>query len=188
MAEPARPRPIRARAGTLLWLGLAPAAIRRQAAREWAGSPIHQMSLGGPRARGFSGAPRDPRPTDAALGEALLAGRFDLASQTLAVGPEGDPWNQPSPSRAFAVALHRMAWLRDLLSVGEAGDVAALRHVLAWRRLFGRWNSFAWSGAVLERRVANLATAGRRLAAVASDAESALLADSLARQARRQRW
>jgi uncharacterized heparinase superfamily protein len=185
MVETARPRPVRARAGPLLWLGAPPVALGRQAAAEWVGSPLHRLSLGGPRASGFSGAPRETRPTDPAVGKALLAGTFTLAGQTLEVGPEGDPWNRASPSRAFAVALHRMEWLRDLLSIGQAGAAPALRHALAWRRLFGRWNAFSWDPDVLERRVANLSVAGRTLACVASDFETALLAASLARQARR---
>lgn len=184
MADPQRSPPVRARAGARLWLGAAPAALARQAAMEWAGSPLHQPTLNGPRATGFAAAPRDARPVDVEAGEALLAGRFVLAGQTLDVGPDGDPWNQASPSRAFAVALHRMDWLRDLLAT-PPGAAAALRHVLAWRRLFGRWNAFSWAPEILERRVANLAGAGRALAAVASDAETAVLADSLARQARR---
>ena len=185
MADPQRPPPVRARAGARLWLSAAPAALGRQVAAEWAGSPLHRPSLNGPRATAFAAAPRDPQPIDNQVGEALLAGRFTFAGQTLDVGPDGDPWNQASPSRAFAVALHRMDWLGDLLAVGEAGAAPALRHVLMWRRLFGRWNTFSWAPEVLERRVANLAGAGRALGAVASDAETAALADSLARQARR---
>lgn len=185
MADPSRSRPPHARVEPLLRLRAPLRALGRQTAAEWAGSPLHRLTLGGPRASGFSGAPREVRPIDPALGQALLAGAFILAGQILAVGPEGDPWNQASPSRAFALALHRMDWLRDLMAVGEASAAPALRHVLAWRKLFGRWNSFSWSGEALERRVANLSTAGRALAAVASDFEAALLADSLARQARR---
>ncbi|MDR3513104.1 MAG: heparinase II/III family protein [Caulobacteraceae bacterium] len=185
MADPERVNLVRARAGPLLWLGAAPAALARQAAGEWVGSPLHRLSLGGPRPRGFLAAPRQARPADAETGQALLNGTFTLAGQTLEVGPQGDPWSRASPSRAFALALHRFDWLRDLMAVGEAGDAPALRLALEWRRVFGRWNPFAWSGEALEPRVAALAGAGRRLGAVASDAEAALLAESLARQARR---
>jgi uncharacterized heparinase superfamily protein len=180
-----RPETVRARAGLLLWLGAVPAALGRQADAEWVGSPLHRLSLGGPRPRGFSGAPRAARPADAKAGQALLAGTWTLAGQTLQLAPNADPWNQASPSRAFAVALHRFDWLSDLLAAGEAGAARALPLVLEWRRVFGRWNAFAWSGEILERRVAQLTAAGRTLAAQASDAETLLLADSLARQARR---
>ena len=98
--------------------------------------------------------------------------------------PGGDPWSQASPSRRFAVLLHRFGWMGDLMAMGEAGAREALRLTLEWRRVFGRWNGFAWSADILERRVLNLACAGRAMAAAASDAEAASLADSLARQAR----
>jgi uncharacterized heparinase superfamily protein len=184
-SDPASGRSVRARAGLWLTLGAPFAALGRQAAKEWTGSAPHRASLNGPRCGGFAAAPREARPVDAKAGEAMLAGTFALAGQTLAVGPEGDPWSRPSPSRAFALALHRMDWLRDLMAAGAPGVSAALRLVLAWRRTFGTWNAFSWGDDVLARRVANLAVAGRALAGVASDVEAASLATSLARQARR---
>lgn len=181
----ADPPSVRARPGLALWLGLAPAALARQAAAEWTGSPPHRLSLGGPRPRGFAAAPREARPADPEAGRALMEGTFALAGQMLRIGPQGDPWTQASPSRAFALALHRFDWLRDLLAAGDGAERQALRLVLDWRRVFGRWNAFSWSPEALERRVAALAAAGRRLAGAASDAETLMLADSLARQARR---
>lgn len=185
MADQTETSPVRARAGLLLLAGAAPMAAARQARDEWIGSPLFRLSLAGSRPRGFTAAPRDARPADAQAGEALVGGTFALAGQTLEVGPNGDPWNRPSPSRAFALALHRFDWLRDLMAAGEAGQGPALRWVLEWRRVFGRWNRFSWAPEVLERRVSVLASAGRRLAAGASDAETVLIADSLARQTRR---
>lgn len=185
MAEPAKARPIRARAGVWLRAAAVPVAIGHQAGRLWAGSPPHLALLGAPRVKGFAAAPRDARPVDADAGQALLGGTFAFADQILALEPGGDPWNRASPSRGFAVALHRMDWLGDLMAACEGGPAEALRLVLAWRRLFGRWNRFSWGGDVLGRRVVNLAMAGRRLATVATEAEAALVAASLARQARR---
>jgi uncharacterized heparinase superfamily protein len=77
-----------------------------------------------------------------------------------------------------------MGWLKDLLSLGEAGADEGLRLVLEWRRSFGRWNAFAWDPEVLERRVFNLACAARAICARASDAEIAAISLDLARQAR----
>jgi uncharacterized heparinase superfamily protein len=185
MADPDDVPSLRARASLALWLGAVPRALARQVKTEWVGSPPHRLSLSGPRPRGFMAAPREQRPTDVPAGQALVGGTIALAGQTLEVGPDGDPWNRPSPSRAFALALHRFDWLRDLMAAGEAGERQALRWVLEWRRVFGRWNRFSWSGETLERRVAALSVAGKRLAAIASAAETALIAGSLARQARR---
>jgi uncharacterized heparinase superfamily protein len=82
------------------------------------------------------------------------------------------------------VALHRFGWMRDLLAAGPEGAEEGLRLTLEWSRVFGRWNDFAWSPEVLERRVFNLACAARTLCARASDAEAARVALDLARQAR----
>src|SRR5439155_22741019 len=114
----------------------------------------------------------------------LLAGEFAWAGETLALGPGGDPFDRPSPSRPFAEALHGFGWIADLLAAGDEGGAEALRLTLAWMRQFGLWNRFAWSGAVVERRVFALACVAPRLASVASDAETAAIARSLARQAR----
>ena len=156
----------------------------RRARTEWYGTPPHLWLLSRPHAEGFATAPRDPRPASPAKGKDILAGVFELDDQGLRLPPGGDPWNQPSPSRRFAIRLHQFDWLRDLLSNGEPGVHEALRLTLEWRRVFGRWNGFAWGGAILERRVLNLACAGRAIAAVASDAEATMLANALARQAR----
>ena len=153
-----------ARRMTLEWLALAPP--------------------GGPRADTFAAKPRDLRPADPRAGQAMLAGEFNFGGESLIAGPAGDPWNQPSPSRTFAVRLHRFEWMGDLVSLGEPGLRDALGLSLEWLRVFGRWNAFSWRAEVMERRVFNLACAGRALAAHASDLEVAALAQSLARQAR----
>lgn len=133
---------------------------------------------------GFGIQPRDFRPVDPEIGRAVLAGAFVLGGQTLATGVRGDPWDRPSPSRAFAEALHRFDWLPSLVEAGPDGAAEALRLTLEWRRLFGRWNAFAWAPEVMARRVYHLACAGPALAARASEAETAQIAADLARQAR----
>ena len=159
-------------------------SLRRQMASEWRGSAFHLRGLEQPRAEGWATGPHDARPVDFAGGEALLGGVFAFAGQTLTVPEGGDPWNMASPSRRFAIALHRFGWLPELMEGGEPERQEALRLVLAWERLFGRWNRFSWDAEVLERRVFNLACAGRTLAAVAMPADARRLAQSLARQAR----
>jgi uncharacterized heparinase superfamily protein len=169
---------------TITWLkGLAGAA-RRQGEQEWFGNPVHRLLLNRPAPDGLAANPRDRRPANPAEGRRLLAGIFDLAGTRMTVGAEGDPFDKPSPDMSFAIALHRMGWLGDLLTQEETGARAALRLVMDWRRVFGRWNGFSWGPRVLERRVFNLACAMRRLAAIASDAERGLLVGDLARQAR----
>lgn len=155
---------------------------RRLAWREWTGTPLHRHLLGRPAPDGLAAQAMDLRPADLETGRRILAGAFTLGGETLAVGPRGDPWNRPSPSRRFALALHRMDWLKDLVAAGGAED--ALRLTLEWSRTFGGWNAFSWSPEALERRVYNLACNARALCMRASEAETALVCGDLARQAR----
>ncbi len=174
---------VSARAG--LWLQAVGVAFRGQVAREWRGSPPHLAGLERPRAEGWATGPRDVRPIDPILAGAILGGVFPLAGGTLAVLAGADPWSRPSPSRPFALALHRFDWLPSLMNVGEAGQREALRLTLAWTRVFGRWNRFSWAPEALERRVFNLACAGRLLTTSASQTDRLDLSQGLARQARR---
>ena len=159
-------------------------ATGRALAEEWRASGPYRWATSGPKPDGFGVQARDFRPIDRDVGEAILAGAFMLDGQSLAVGVRGDPWDRPSPSRAFAEALHRFDWLPHLIAAGPEGAAEALRLVLEWRRHFGKWNSFAWAPQIMARRVYNLACAGPALAARASEAETAQLAADLARQAR----
>jgi len=160
------------------------AGVRRQVLAEWRGSALHRSTLVMPRPEGLAVEPRDLRPRDPENGARLLAGSFVFAGSALHPGVGGDPWNRPSPSRRYAVALHRFIWIGDLLTQGERGAADGLRLTLEWGRLFGSWNAFSWSPEVLERRVFNLACAARSICAGASDAEIAIVALDLARQAR----
>jgi uncharacterized heparinase superfamily protein len=159
-------------------------AVARQAEAEWFGSPLHRMALSRPRAEGFSVRPRDWRPRDPEAARQLFGGAFVFAGSALRLGPDGDPFDRPSPSRRFAVALHRFGWMADLAATGEAGLRRALALQQDWRRAFGRWNAFSWSPETLERRVYNLACLAPVMATFAADAEIAALAQDLARQAR----
>ena len=164
-------------------LGLLSLAAGRALARRFELEGL-ALSPRGPRTEGFAAGPRDLRPPDPRAGQAILAGDFHFGGEVLVAGPTGDPWNQASPSRPFAVRLHRFEWLGDLVALGEPGLRDALGLCLEWQRVFGRMNAFSWRAEVMERRVFNLACAGRALAAHASDAEIAALAQTLGRQAR----
>jgi uncharacterized heparinase superfamily protein len=159
-------------------------AVVRRPGLEWRASPLHRAILSSPATEGLAAKPTDLRPADPEAGRRILAGGFLFAGESLATGPRGDPWDQPSPSRRFAEALHGFGWLKDLTAHGDPGAWEALRLTLAWRRLFGRWNSFSWDPEVLERRVFNLACALAAISAPGSDAEAAQIADDLALQAR----
>ena len=159
-------------------------ALARRGRDAWAATPFYRLSLNGPRATGFAAGPRDFRPADPDAGRRILAGRFVLAGATMEPGPGGDPWDRPSPSRLFAVRLHRLTWAPDLLAIGETGARELLRLYMAWRTVFDRVSPFARGPETLERRVYNLACATRRLTGVASEAEQQILAASLSAQAR----
>src|SRR5476651_1921682 len=159
-------------------------AVGRRMGLEWRASPIHHLLLAGPRPDGLGAAPADLRPADPEAGRRILAGGFVFAGETLTTGPRGDPWDRASPTRRFAAALHGFGWLKDLTMHGDPGAWEALRLTLAWRRLFGRWNSFSWAPEIVERRVFNLACAIRAICGPASDAEADQIAADLARQAR----
>ncbi|WP_293898453.1 heparinase II/III family protein [Phenylobacterium sp.] len=169
--------------GRHLALALA-VATGRAVSEEWRAAEPGRWLPGQARPEGFGLQPRDARPPDIEGGRRILAGVFTLGGATLAAGAGGDPWDRPSPSRAFAEALHRFDWLPGLIAAGPEGAAEALRLVLEWRRIFGRWNGFAWAPEVMARRVFNLACAGPALAARASEAETAGIAMDLARQAR----
>jgi uncharacterized heparinase superfamily protein len=166
------------------WFEAVGRAVARQTAVEAFGLPGYGLTLTHPRPDGFATAPRDFRPTDPAFGRAVLAGRFVFGGNLLDAPPPADPWAGATPSRAFAVELHRFAWLPHLMALGEPGAREAVRLILAWRRAFGRWSPFAWGRETLPRRVFNLGCAARRLTHIDDPALPALLADMLARQAR----
>ncbi len=159
-------------------------AVARRPAIEWRASRLNRLLYSQPPPEGLAATPKDLRPADPEAGRRILAGGFVFAGESLAMGPRGDPWDRASPSRRFAEELHGFSWLKDLTAHGDAGAWEGLRLALAWRRLFGRWNSFSWSPPVLERRVFNLACAIDAISGPASDAEADQIAGDLALQAR----
>ena len=177
-------KPTGAATGPELWPAVLGRLLSRQLWIELYGLPGYGLTLKAPAVPAFAASPRDPRPTDPQIGRALLDGRFVLAGQGMDAAPPDDPWDRPSPSRAFAAELHAFAWLPHLVSEGERGAREALRLTLAWDETFRRWTPFVQDPDRLARRLFNLACAARRLGAVASEADRLALTAVLTRQAR----
>ena len=170
--------------GPTLWPAIAGRVLTRQLWIELYGLPGYGTTLGFGKAAAFAATPRDFRPADANLGKAVLGGRFPLAGSNMEAEAPADPWNRPSPSKAFAIDLHAFAWMPGLMLQGERGAREALRLTLAWADAFSRWSPFAWEPQILARRVYNLSCAAKRMGAVASETDRLRLADTLGRQAR----
>src|SRR5262249_40148472 len=156
----------------------------RQAAIESFGAPGYGLTLAHPHPEGLAATPRDFRPADKTLARAIMSGRFLFVGASLDAPSPKDPWDRPSPTRAFAVELHRFAWRRRLLRLGDQGAHEGARLVLAWERTFGHWSPFAWGRDVLARRVYNLACGARKIAAAGDEEDAAEIVELLARQAR----
>src|SRR5688572_94436 len=133
------------------------ASVRANLEREWFGSPPHRAAISRPRPVGLAAHPHDPRPLDLDRGRQLLDGVMLLEGGVLRLGETGDPFDQPSPTRQFAAALHGFDWLPHLLSAGPGSARLALRLLQDWRRVFGTCNAFSWTGERLERRTFHLA-------------------------------
>lgn len=174
------------------FLALAQAALMRlrdQATQEWRLSRPYRMTLRGPPTTGVALAPHDYRPIQSDTARTLLSGRLVLAGDVLEIGQGGDPWDVASPSRPFAVELHRFAWLPHLVGTTDPrlkprAIEEALRLSLDWLALFSSISPFAWGAETLERRVYHLACAASPLISIASDLEQRRLLDSLAEQTR----
>jgi uncharacterized heparinase superfamily protein len=159
------------------------ARVRRQAGYEWRGSAPAEALRRRLSSPGLAGTPRSFRSADPERGLDLLEGRWALAGAQFELAPGEDLWDRTSPTRRFAEALHRFAWLRDLLAVGDAGARGALHLLLDWERSFGTWSAFSWSGPIMSRRVMELACAARRLLGVAEEGQHAGVLSILLRQA-----
>ncbi|MFJ6025478.1 heparinase II/III family protein [Brevundimonas sp. NPDC092305] len=173
-----------AQAGPGLWPAIAGRVLTRQLWIELYGLPGYTQTLRGGRPTGFASTPRDFRPVDPAMGKSVLGGKFVLGGVSLEAAAPEDPFDRPSPTRAFAVDLHAFAWLPSLMTQEERGAREALRLTLAWYDVFRRWTPFAWDPDILARRGFNLACAARRMGQVATEAERLRLADILARHGR----
>lgn len=132
------------------------------AARREASSTVNAVGLPavfrrlGPVPDGLGTIPLDFNLPNSACSEAIVDGRFALAGDVLAVDEPKQVWSRPAPTRGFARAVHGFGWLRDCAVAAEGKGAETARILVdGWIRGFGRWNSFAWSHAVLSARILN---------------------------------
>ena len=144
-------RPPARKRARVFWRALT-AELSTHIEREWFGSGPHRLILSGPKVEALAAHPRDPRPPNAGQGRRILAGTLALDGGSVRIGEAGDPFDTASPTRRFAVSLHRFDWLPDLIAAGPDGARRALRLIDDWRRVFGKWNAFSWGPECLERR------------------------------------
>ncbi len=166
------------------WWRVLSAVLTKQLGAELYGMPGYALTLRGRSPDGFIAAPHDMRPANAVAGKAMLSGRFALGGARMSVQGSGDPWNRPSPTRAFAMELHRFSWLSSVLSQGDPGAREALRLFSIWQKTFRKWTPFAWGEGVVARRLINLSVSARRLSAIGTPEDVATLAQSMAEQGR----
>lgn len=104
----------------------------------------------------LAGIPDDLYAGDAARGDAILDGVFNLAGDVLTVPDRADVWTLNTPSKAFARRLHGFGWLRDcVVAASPDADARARDLVDSWIARFGQWNSFVWSPGILSARLLN---------------------------------
>lgn len=103
-------------------------------------------------ARGLTWMP-EPR-TDGSLraGQRILGGTWHLAGEL--VENTDDPWIIDPPSLPFALQLHGMGWLDDILAVGTREAAGGARDlVMGWVDRFGQGSGPGWMPATLGRRL-----------------------------------
>ncbi len=101
---------------------LALASALRRARRNLALAKLATTRSWSRRARQLTLTPQDLRTADPTVAADIYAGHFVFAGRAVSTGG-GSPFVVPSPSRAWAEALHGMGWLRHL----RAADTALSR-------------------------------------------------------------
>ena len=145
-------------------------------------TPVYKMKLTGPAPSSISLYPQNLRSGDVSVGEALLAGEWQVGRSVLRIDPSEAPWDVPNPSRHFADRLHRFHWLRHLMAVGPEGHRRARSLMTSWVDNFGKWNGFVWRLPVTAERVWNWLVCGPML--LDNHAPDSDILNSLMRQGR----
>lgn len=115
-------------------------------------TPLHAMRLRGRYPLKLIAVPDDPLLGDVARGQALMAGRFTLRGDGVAVQ---DAFVAPL-SAALADHVHSFAWLRDLSTVARRVEAAPVAEAVmrAWLAAHAdRVTQPAWRGDLVGRRL-----------------------------------
>jgi uncharacterized heparinase superfamily protein len=138
-----------------LWRALTP--LRVWWRRTW----LYRRYLRGPLTDHVAFHPYDALPRQLEEAEALLRARFHFAGETIDV-KEGSIFDQISPSREWAEALHSFAWLPPLSAAGgDAARKLATNLIAQWIKRNGKYSEPAWLPHVMARRLVHLFAHGR---------------------------
>ena len=147
-------------------------------------SAMYRMRLNGAAPDLLLSSPKNGFPANQARGAHILKGQWKFGGSYLETPDKYAPWGPPFPSLHFADRIHRFHWMRDLLSLGAAGEGRARALIVSWVDHFGRWDPFAWRIEPTADRIINwLIAAPSAIAPLEQPAREAVL-DSLARQVR----
>lgn len=123
-------------------------------------SPVHRLKISGPGPAGLTALPKDNRIASRERGEAILAGKWKFGAAHIETPAGHSPWGPQFPSIHFSDRIHRFHWLRDLASLGSAGETRARALVVAWTEAYGKWDNFIWRLSVTADRLINWLCAG----------------------------
>ncbi|MFO1060713.1 MAG: heparinase II/III family protein [Dongiaceae bacterium] len=106
-------------------------------------TPFHGLGMPQEGTGAVTPAGSDPWPGNAALGEAIIAGSFAFAGQT--IRNPSPLWSPIGASPAWLEELHGFGWLRHLRAAGgDAGRRTARELVQRWIDEHRRWSALAW--------------------------------------------
>jgi len=122
-------------------------------------TPFHGLAVRQEGTGAVTPAGSDPWPGNAALGEAIIAGSFAFAGQT--IRSPSPLWSPVGASPAWLEELHGFGWLRHLRAA-DSGITRANARALVdeWISHQGGWNALSWRTDVLARRIISWSASG----------------------------